>query len=71
MSFVPHDLFLAIPTVKDGGNHTSAFAASAKIVEAHNACLDIIRALAATGTGVVIDDEFLAQVLEGLQTRDY
>ena len=71
VSFVLHDLFLAIPTEKDGGNHTPAFTNSAATIEAHNACLDVTKALAATGIRVVLDDEFFAQVLEGLQSRDY
>ena len=65
MFSVPHDLFLAIPTEKDGGNHTPAFTASAETIAAHNACLDVTKALAATGIRVVIDDEFLAQVSIG------
>jgi hypothetical protein len=48
--------------VKDGGNHTIAFAESATSIEAHNACLDVTIALAATGVRVLIDDEFFAQV---------
>ncbi|RDB23724.1 Peptidase M20 domain-containing protein 2 [Hypsizygus marmoreus] len=52
----------AIPTVKDGGNHTSAFEKAAATIEAHYACLDVTKALAATGIRVLIDDEFLAKV---------
>ncbi|KAF9045487.1 hypothetical protein BJ165DRAFT_1477668 [Panaeolus papilionaceus] len=57
----------AIPTVKDGGNHTSAFATSAATIEAHNACLDISKALAATGMRVITDDAFLAEVQRTFQ----
>ncbi|KAJ7721024.1 aminoacylase 1-like protein 2 [Mycena metata] len=52
----------AIPTVPDGGNHTPGFAKSAATMEAHYACLDVSKALAATGVRVVIDDHFFAQV---------
>ncbi|KAG6811755.1 hypothetical protein H0H92_005952 [Tricholoma furcatifolium] len=51
----------AIPTVKDGGNHTAAFAESATTPTAHAACLETSKALAATGIRVLIDDEFLAK----------
>ena len=54
--------FVAIPTIKDGGNHTRAFAKSAMTVEAHYACLDISKALAATGMRVLTDEAFFAQV---------
>lgn len=52
----------AIPTIKNGGNHTPAFEKAAATIEAHYACLDITKALAATGVRVLIDDEFLAKV---------
>ncbi|KAJ7084014.1 hypothetical protein B0H15DRAFT_849748 [Mycena belliarum] len=52
----------SIPTVLDGGNHTSAFATAAATPEAHAACLDVSKALAAVGVRVVIDDAFFAQV---------
>ncbi|KAJ7178017.1 hypothetical protein C8R46DRAFT_888383, partial [Mycena filopes] len=52
----------AIPTVPDGGNHTSGFAKSAAIMSSHYACLDVSKALAATGVRVVIDDHFYSQV---------
>jgi hypothetical protein len=55
-------VLLAIPTVKDGGNHTRAFAKSAATTEAHYACLDVSKALAATGMRVLTDEAFLAQV---------
>jgi 3-deoxy-D-arabino-heptulosonate 7-phosphate (DAHP) synthase len=52
----------AIPTIKDGGNHTRAFAKSATTIEAHYACLDVSKALAATGMRVLTDEAFLARV---------
>jgi len=52
----------AIPTIKDGGNHTLGFTEAAASIEAHYACLDISKALAATGIRVLTDDEFLARV---------
>ena len=52
----------AIPTVENGGNHTIAFAEAAAGIPAHYACLDVTKALAATGVRILIDDEFLAQV---------
>ncbi|KAH6910583.1 aminoacylase 1-like protein 2 [Coprinopsis sp. MPI-PUGE-AT-0042] len=52
----------AIPTVPDGGNHTIGFEQSAATIEAHNACLDISKALALTGVRVLIDDEYFAEV---------
>ncbi|KAG6851810.1 hypothetical protein H0H87_012158, partial [Tephrocybe sp. NHM501043] len=50
-----------IPTIKDGGNHTAAFAQAATTSVSHYACLDVTKALAATGVRVLIDDEFLAK----------
>ncbi|RDB23723.1 Peptidase M20 domain-containing protein 2 [Hypsizygus marmoreus] len=52
----------AIPTVKDGGNHTPAFTKAAATIEAHSACLDITKALAATGVRVLTDDNFFSEV---------
>jgi len=52
----------AIPTEVNGGNHTPAFAKAAATIEAHNACLDVSKALAATGVRVLADDEFFAKV---------
>ncbi|KAG6860241.1 hypothetical protein C0995_013787 [Termitomyces sp. Mi166 len=54
----------AIPTVEDGGNHTIQFAESATASDAHYACLDVTKALAATGVRVLLDDEFFAKVKE-------
>ncbi|KAJ7201031.1 aminoacylase 1-like protein 2 [Mycena pura] len=52
----------AIPTIVDGGNHTPGFEKAAGTMAAHYACLDVSKALAATGVRVVIDDEFYAKV---------
>jgi len=52
-----------IPTVIDGGNHTEAFAVAAASSKAHYACLDICKALAATGVRVLTDDTFFAEVV--------
>ncbi|KAJ7130272.1 hypothetical protein C8R44DRAFT_63390 [Mycena epipterygia] len=52
----------AIPTVLNGGNHTPGFEKAAATMEAHYACLDVSKALAATGVRVIIDDNFFAQV---------
>ncbi|PPQ81021.1 hypothetical protein CVT26_002902 [Gymnopilus dilepis] len=52
----------AIPSVVDGGNHTRAFASAAATEEAHSACLDVSKALAATAARVLIDDKFFADV---------
>lgn len=52
----------AIPTIKDGGNHTPGFTKAAETIEAHYACLDVSKALAATGIRVLTDDEFLVRV---------
>jgi len=59
----------AIPTVKDGGNHTPAFAKSAETIEAHYACLDVSKALAATGMRVLTDEAFFAQVKKDFEER--
>ncbi|KAG6883455.1 hypothetical protein C0993_006069, partial [Termitomyces sp. T159_Od127] len=52
----------AIPTIDDGGNHTPGFQTSAASLEAHYACLDVTKVLAATGIRVLIDDEFFSKV---------
>ncbi|KAI0689751.1 aminoacylase 1-like protein 2 [Cytidiella melzeri] len=52
----------AIPTEEGGTNHTRAFAKSAATPEAHKACLNISKALAAVGVRVLTDDEFFAKV---------
>jgi len=52
----------AIPTIRDGGNHTPGFEKSAATIEAHEVCLDLSKALAATGIRVLTDDKFFANV---------
>jgi hypothetical protein len=52
----------AIPTVHDGGNHTPFFEQAAATTAAHYACLDVSKALAATGVRVLLDDSFFAKV---------
>lgn len=54
--------FIAIPTVEDGGNHTPAFTDAAATEMAHEACLDVSKALAATAIRVVLDDDFYQEV---------
>lgn len=56
---------LAIPTILDGGNHTPGFEKSAATIESHYACLDVSKALAATGVRVLLDDAFFANVCAG------
>lgn len=52
----------AIPTEKNGSNHTPAFAESAKTPEAHAASIRTSKALAATGLRVLTDDDFWSRV---------
>ncbi|KAL0961090.1 hypothetical protein HGRIS_006072 [Hohenbuehelia grisea] len=52
----------AIPTELNGGNHTHAFAKSAKGIEAHRACIDVSIALAGAGVRILLDNDFLAKV---------
>lgn len=51
-----------IPTQPDGGNHTKLFADAAATKEAHEATLPIMKALAITGSRVLTDESFVAQV---------
>lgn len=53
---------VAIPTYKDGGNHTPGFTKAAATAEAHQACLDVSKALAATGMRVILDDAYYGEV---------
>lgn len=46
----------------NGGNHTRDFASAAATPAAHQACLDVSKALAATGIRVLIDDAYFAEV---------
>ena len=59
--------YTAIPTVKNGGNHTPGFTAAAKTVEAHKACLTVSKALAGVGAKALTDAEFLMRVSVVLQ----
>lgn len=52
----------AIPTQPNGGNHSPAFADSARTTEAHKACMITIKALACTGFRVLEDEEFSKRV---------
>ncbi|KAI6020158.1 hypothetical protein PISMIDRAFT_675148 [Pisolithus microcarpus 441] len=52
----------SIPSVPNGGNHTSAFTEAANTIEAHEACLDVSKALAAVGMRVLTDKTFLLKV---------
>ncbi|KIJ65613.1 hypothetical protein HYDPIDRAFT_175005 [Hydnomerulius pinastri MD-312] len=54
----------AIPTQPNGGNHTPAFADSARSTEAHKACMTVTKGLAWTGFRVIADDKFYEQVSE-------
>ncbi|KAH7890783.1 amidohydrolase [Phlebopus sp. FC_14] len=54
----------AIPTQPNGGNHTPAFAESARSTEAHKACMMVTKGLARTGFRVIADDTFYHQVRE-------
>jgi len=56
------ELSPAIPTVKDGGNHTSAFTEAARTLVAHKACLQVSMALAGVGIRILTDEEFLKKV---------
>ncbi|KAI6014998.1 hypothetical protein F5J12DRAFT_512954 [Pisolithus orientalis] len=57
-----------IPTVPNGGNHTPAFTEAAGTIEAHEACLDISKALAAVGMRVLTDNTFLSNVKSAFGT---
>ena len=52
----------AIPTEPNGGNHTPAFTSASATPEAHQACLEVCKALALTGLRVIKDDHFYAEV---------
>ncbi|KAF5352080.1 hypothetical protein D9758_009404 [Tetrapyrgos nigripes] len=52
----------AIPTVQNGGNHTSAFTKAAATLEAHNATLDVSKALAHAGIRTLLDDHFFSEI---------
>jgi hypothetical protein len=52
----------AIPTVQNGGNHTSAFTDAARTIQAHKACLNMSKALAGVGVRVLTDEAFVKEV---------
>ncbi|KAI0037076.1 aminoacylase 1-like protein 2 [Vararia minispora EC-137] len=52
----------SIPVPPRGANHTIAFTKAAASLEAHQACLNVSKALALTGVRVLADDEFFAEV---------
>ncbi|KAF8888868.1 hypothetical protein BD779DRAFT_1522996 [Infundibulicybe gibba] len=60
-------IFPAIPTIVNGGNHTPGFEKSAATDAAHSACLDVSKALAATGVRVLIDDKFMESVRQAFE----
>ncbi|KAF8270590.1 hypothetical protein EI94DRAFT_1770781 [Lactarius quietus] len=51
----------SIPTERNGGNHTPAFTSAAATPEAHQACLEVCKALALTGLRVIQDDQFYSE----------
>ncbi|KAJ3536792.1 hypothetical protein NM688_g6789 [Phlebia brevispora] len=51
-----------IPTEEHGGNHTRAFTKAATTPEAHTACLNVSKSLAAVGVRVLTDDAFFTEV---------
>ncbi|KAJ8588285.1 amidohydrolase [Rhizopogon salebrosus TDB-379] len=57
----------AIPTQPNGGNHSPAFADSARTTEAHKACMTTTKALACTGFRVLEDDDFSKRVREAFE----
>jgi hypothetical protein len=57
-----YNLLTAIPTEPNGANHTPAFTSAAATPEAHQACLEVCKALALTGIRVIEDDQFYAEV---------
>ena len=60
--YLPFVSFTGIPTELNGGNHTRAFAAAARTTEAHEACFNVAKALAAVGVRVLTDDVYLGHV---------
>jgi len=57
----------AIPTEPNGGNHTPAFAVSARSTEAHKASMSVTKGLAWTGFRVIADDQFYERVRDDFQ----
>ena len=52
----------AIPTEVNGGNHTRAFAAAARTPDAHRACYNVAKSLAAVGVRLLTDDAYFEHV---------
>ncbi|KAG1903599.1 uncharacterized protein F5891DRAFT_1017195 [Suillus fuscotomentosus] len=52
----------SIPTIPDGGNHTTGFTEAARSEVSHDACLVVSKALAAVGMRVLTDEAFLQKV---------
>ncbi|KIJ20921.1 hypothetical protein PAXINDRAFT_66801, partial [Paxillus involutus ATCC 200175] len=61
----------AIPTEPNGGNHTPAFAVSARSTEAHKASMSVTKGLAWTGFRVIADNQFYERVSDELLRRVY
>jgi metal-dependent amidase/aminoacylase/carboxypeptidase family protein len=57
-----HPMF-AIPTVKDGGNHTRLFADAAGTREAHEATLMAAKGIGLAGMRVLVDEAFARVVM--------
>ncbi|KAF9519503.1 hypothetical protein BS47DRAFT_1324517 [Hydnum rufescens UP504] len=59
----------AIPTVKDGGNHTRQFTDSAATREAHDITITVAKCIALTGLRVLSDERFFAKVHEAFEEQ--
>ncbi|KAF9508816.1 hypothetical protein BS47DRAFT_1488211 [Hydnum rufescens UP504] len=59
----------AIPTVKDGGNHTRQFTDSAATREAHDITITVAKCIALTGLRVLSDEPFFAKVREAFEEQ--
>ncbi|KAF9508824.1 hypothetical protein BS47DRAFT_1384602 [Hydnum rufescens UP504] len=59
----------AIPTVKDGGNHTPQFTKSAETKEAHDITITVAKCIALTGLRVLSDGAFFAKVREAFEEQ--
>lgn len=51
-----------IPTEPNGGNHTPAFSKAAASQEAHEAMLNVVKALTFASVRALDDDKFYAEV---------
>lgn len=61
------DVFAAIPTEENGGNHTAKFTKAAATEEAHVAAITTAKTLAITGVRILLDEEFTATVSASLR----